>query len=408
MISIITPSNNPKWLGNAYDSLAAQTYTDWEWVVLLNGGAKWEHSDPRVKIFNSKVTGSIGSLKREAIAVSDQSIPIILELDHDDELEPTALSLVMKAFNQHSSVFVYSDTMSIDENGEPVSQVYGDYGWRYRMEGDVYVPISFPPFPSNLGHIWWAPNHLRAFRRDAYEAVGGYSNLEVCDDLDLMHKLYMIGEFTHIEKTLYRQRIHSTNSQKIKNAMIQAESMRLYTDDIQELALGWAKKRGLKCLDFGAAHRKPAGYEGVDIRRGIGVDYVADCNERLPFEDDSVGVIRCVDFLEHLNNPVGFMNECYRVLAHGGMMLTLTPSSNGKGAFQDPTHVSFWNTNSFWYYTDANYRAFVPEIETNFIISYLDEIWLSDWHRKNNIPYVCANLVADKVGQGIAGRGVRP
>ncbi len=29
----------------------------------------------------------------------------------------------------------------------------------------------------------------------------------------------------------------------------------------------------------------------------------------------------------------------------------LVPSTDGRGAFQDPTHVSFWNINSFMYYS---------------------------------------------------------
>ena len=35
----------------------------------------------------------------------------------------------------------------------------------------------------------------------------------------------------------------------------------------------------------------------------------------------------------------------------------LTPSTDGRGAFQDPTHVSFYNENSFWYFTDRRLRT---------------------------------------------------
>ena len=34
------------------------------------------------------------------------------------------------------------------------------------------------------------------------------------------------------------------------------------------------------------------------------------------------------------------------------MLLSLTPSTDGRGAYQDPTHVAFYNENSFWYYTN--------------------------------------------------------
>ncbi len=50
------------------------------------------------------------------------------------------------------------------------------------------------------------------------------------------------------------------------------------------------------------------------------------------------------------------MEEIYRVLKPGGMFESSTPSTDGRGAFQDPTHVSFWNINSWLYYSDDAYR----------------------------------------------------
>ena len=52
-VSIFTPSHNPQYLDQAYESLVAQTDADWEWLVLLNNGAKWRapnFKDYRVRI----------------------------------------------------------------------------------------------------------------------------------------------------------------------------------------------------------------------------------------------------------------------------------------------------------------------------------------------------------------------
>jgi hypothetical protein len=80
------------------------------------------------------------------------------------------------------------------------------------------------------------------------------------------------------------------------------------------------------------------------------------------------------------------------------MLMSLTPSTDGRGAFQDPTHVSFLNENSFWYYTDRKYMKFSPQIkhEPRFQVSVLRTIMMSEWHRNNNLPYVQANLIAVK------------
>jgi SAM-dependent methyltransferase len=114
--------------------------------------------------------------------------------------------------------------------------------------------------------------------------------------------------------------------------------------------------------------------------------------------DDSVGLIRAVDFLPHVPAKVPLINELYRLLAPGGMLLTLTPSSDGRRAYQDPMHVAYYNENSFWYYTDNHCRAFFPEIRAQFQNSRLVTYYPTDWHSRNKISYVQANLIAVKNG----------
>jgi O-antigen biosynthesis protein len=160
--------------------------------------------------------------------------------------------------------------------------------------------------------------------------------------------------------------------------------------------LAWAARRGLVALDLGAATNKPDGYLGVDRRAGNGVDMVVDLTNGICLEDSSVGVIRAVDFIEHIPDKVGLFNEIHRLLAHGGMLLSLTPSTDGRGAYQDPTHVAFYNENSFWYFTDPEYTRFVPEITCRFHVSDLYTFYPTPWHEQRLISYVRADLVAIK------------
>jgi hypothetical protein len=82
----------------------------------------------------------------------------------------------------------------------------------------------------------------------------------------------------------------------------------------------------------------------------------------------------------------------------------MTPSTDGRGAFQDPTHNSFYNENSFWYFVDENYRRFVPELQMDFQVSDLYTYFPSEWHKEKNIPYVIANLIALKTDERLGGR----
>jgi SAM-dependent methyltransferase len=104
-------------------------------------------------------------------------------------------------------------------------------------------------------------------------------------------------------------------------------------------------------------------------------------------------VIRAYDFFEHVADKIGLINEIYRLLAPGGILISRTPSTDGRGAFQDPTHVAFYNQNSFWYYTDRNLRQYVDGLDVRFQVSRLVTFFPTAWHQANNISYVDAFLL---------------
>ncbi len=103
-------------------------------------------------------------------------------------------------------------------------------------------------------------------------------------------------------------------------------------------------------VDLGCGTHKPQGFVGVDVVPGPHVDVVADLNQTFPFPDSSVDMIRAFDAIEHLRDRIHTMNEIWRIGKPGAEVHIRVPSTDGRGAFQDPTHVSFWNLNSFQYY----------------------------------------------------------
>ena len=407
-ISVFTPSHDTRWLDECYESLHAQTMRDWEWVILLNGGATWESPallDARVRLSSTPATAGIGTLKAAAVALCTGEL--LVELDHDDELVPNALDTLWSEWTMRGRIdsLLYSNTAQIDESGAGnVDRFRADHGWHYYATfaagRDLLGCESLEPTPHNVSYIWYAPNHVRAFPRWAYDQAGGYDRaLELLDDQDLMCRLYQLGPFCRIGKVLYLQRVHASNTQSDpdKNARIQGETVRLYDQYIEGNALAWAQRAGLPALDLGGAHNSPAGYRSLD--KAPGADIRADAYAYLcTLPDNSVGVIRASDFLEHVRDVVPLLNEIHRVLAPSGLLLTVTPSTDGRGASQDPTHVSFWNENSWWYYTDPAVAAYVPAITARFQVSRLVTYYPSDWHREHQIPYVCANMIPVKPG----------
>jgi len=86
--------------------------------------------------------------------------------------------------------------------------------------------------------------------------------------------------------------------------------------------------------------------EAIDLSPDLDIDvYDADDN-RWPFENNVFDVVYSKSFIEHLRNPVMYVNEAFRVLKPGGLLLTLTPDweANYKKFFDDYTHVSPFTT----------------------------------------------------------------
>jgi len=108
-------------------------------------------------------------------------------------------------------------------------------------------------------------------------------------------------------------------------------------------------------LNLGCGFKHIMGFKNIDIDPVCQPDICADITEGLPFEDNTVEVVRAFDFLEHI--PIGktifVVDEIWRVLKQGGKFEHFTPSTDGRGEFQDPTHLSFWNINSWLYFTEG-------------------------------------------------------
>ncbi len=402
LLSVFTPSNRVRYLDDCYASLAAQSYADWEWVVLLNGGAgAWRPpvADPRVKVSRASKVGGVGAAKRAACALGAGEV--LVELDHDDVLASNCLERLAEVFaGDPSVVFACSDWAQIGEDGSRNEDRFNPaMGWVYddvTVDGASLLRCrGMVPSPHNLGYIWYAPNHVRAFRRSAYDAAGGYDDtLSVLDDQDLMSRLYIAGRFVHIPECLYLQRVHPSNTQAKPrtNASIQTGTVELYQRYIYDMASAWAAREGLAemtlVVDGMPALREPRGTAVVVEPDAFSLDIAGG----------SVGVIHAPDVCQHVVERAALFNECHRVLVHAGLLFTDTPSTDGRGAFQDPRYRSFWNENSFWYVTQAALAPAIPGLVARFQVSHLRTWYPTPFHEQTASPYVQANLLAVKDG----------
>lgn len=424
--SIFTPTHKPDYLKEAFESLLEQTFTDWEWVIVPNGDAMIpleiaNHEQVRViKAPDGVAAKGVGALK--LFACERCKGEYFVELDHDDLLTENALFEIDRYATKTNAGFLYSDFTNFYANGT-CQFFYESHGWEHYpfvWKGHEYLAMrAFETNASSLHQIFYAPNHVRVWSREAYFEAGGHNpELHVVDDHDLLCRTYLTGtHFEHIPECLYLYRLleDGGNTYLQQNDDIQRMQKGVSDKYAHQLVAEWCRRNDYPMLDLGGAHNTAPGFKSVDLRNG---DITCDIRQGLPFPDDSVGCIRAYDFLEHIAScvdsscehgadggplcTVGLMNEIYRVLVPGGWLVSRTPSSDGRGAFQDPTHVSYWNPNSFWYFTDRDVAKYVHGVTCRFQDTRISQTFPTDWHRQHNIPYVYADLVALK-GQRQAG-----
>lgn len=401
--SIITPTHKPTYIAELYESIKNQTYTNWEWIIYLNGKISLNEmpsdivSDIKVKIYTDEtceLSSNVGYLKNKAFHLGTGDI--LVEADHDDILLPNCLEELHRVYYAYDNIgFVSSDDAILADNFTPFNP---NMGWTWReFKWNNKTLIAHDSFPANAGSIsmiYYAPDHVRSWRSSVYREVGGHNvNLSILDDQDLMIRTYMITKFFIIPKVLYVYRVHGENTWIERNEAIQKGTWDMFNMWQQRLAERDADLRGLRKIDIGGGLYPRQGYESVDITNG---SIIADLNKKWPFEDGEIGVINASHVIEHLVDKHHTMSEIYRVLADGAWAFIEVPSTDGRGAWQDPTHVSYWNQNSFWYYTRQQQMDYIYNKDIKFQARDLQTAYPNQFFAENNIYVTRAWLRAIK------------
>ena len=198
-ISIITATRNrASVLGTALDSLASQTFSDWEHLVQDGGDdtattALLEiRPDPRRSIVRAPDQGLYDALNRAILRASGDIVGVL----HSDDIfaGPDVLGSLANAFADPSITAVYGDL-------EYVSSKKPQQVLRHWKAG------SFSPEKLQRG---WAPPHPTLFlRRSVLGGAEPYDKgLDVSADYDLMLRLFRQPDFSaaYIPEVLVQMR----------------------------------------------------------------------------------------------------------------------------------------------------------------------------------------------------------
>lgn len=229
LVSLVTPTyNSGDRIVRAYNSIKNQTYDNWEWVLYDDSDdngftfkrlCEMAKKDHRLSVFKGhKHVGKIGGSKRRAFGLAKGEI--LVEMDHDDELTRDALSLMVSGFNQFPDAgFAYSDWTEPLGNG--LFNKYGDdwglgYGedYSYIHEGNSYYVHKAPNInPYTIRHIVSAPNHFRAWTKEAYWSIGGHNpEIPIADDFEICIRTFLNTRMIRIPRMCYIQHMDGKNT----------------------------------------------------------------------------------------------------------------------------------------------------------------------------------------------------
>lgn len=201
-VSICIPTYNRKdYLKETLDSVFAQTYRDYEVVVLDDGSTDGTEEmiktmDYKVRYYWQQNAGDAAARNRLIELAGGKFITFI---DSDDLLMPDAVERMMKVMEaEGGDIVVYGPYLRIDENGN----VYGRCK-RKLHSGHITKYL----FQNILVHSCGS-----MFPRNILQEAGGFDEtLAVCSDYDLWLRLSLKYRFIALPQPTFKRRRHPGN-----------------------------------------------------------------------------------------------------------------------------------------------------------------------------------------------------
>ena len=202
-VSICIPTYNRKdFLKQALESAFAQTYKDYEVIILDDGST--DGTGEMIKNCGHNVRYYWHENQREA-ATCNELIKLangkyISFLHSDDLLYPDSVErMANAALAEPDDVVVYGSYVRIDENGNNCGQskkkLYSGYVTRYI-------------FDNNIIHACGS-----MFPKKALQEIGGFdTSLKVCGDYKLELQMSLKYRFIALDKPTFKRRRHSSNT----------------------------------------------------------------------------------------------------------------------------------------------------------------------------------------------------
>jgi len=207
-ISVIMPVlNGERYIGEAIESIVAQTYRDYELIVVNDGST--DGTCEQVNRFAERIPIKIihhASCQGIARSINDgiraSSGEFIAFLDHDDLWFPNFLETQFAYLQAHPDVgMVHSDFQTIDPTGEILEASVSACRGRTRASGDVFPNLFMDSFIVGNSVL---------IRKECFERLGLIDEVLRWGDYHMWLRIARHYKVDYVAKVLTKYRQHPT------------------------------------------------------------------------------------------------------------------------------------------------------------------------------------------------------
>ncbi len=251
-VSIVMAAKNyARFLPQAVESVLAQTFTDWELLIIDDGSTDATPAvvrpflaDPRIRYTRAD---RLGQSRAKNLGISLARGEFVAFLDADDAWEPAKVEKQLALFQDRPQVgVIYSRRSLMDESGAPLPQSRIAMLPRGRVLEQMFVQ----------NHVCFSS---AVVRRIVFSHVGAFDpEWDLAIDYDLWLRVARHYEFDYVDEELVRYRTgHGNLSKKladrVENAlaiMHRAETRRVLAAEIPAAAIAEAHASTCRTLGY--------------------------------------------------------------------------------------------------------------------------------------------------------------
>jgi glycosyltransferase involved in cell wall biosynthesis len=210
---LVANYNNGHFFKDCYQSIMAQTYSNWECIIVDDASSDNSvqeikdiiGADTRFKIHENEKNKKCGFTKNRCAHLANGEI--LGFLDPDDALMPNALMIMVNEHYLHSEVSIITSKFELVDL-DMIFKAHSDRG------------TSIPLGQSYLTHQPSQLTHFATFKKKHYQkTIGIDAKMTRAVDQDLYYKMEEQGSHMFINKVLYKYRIHENSISVNKNSV---------------------------------------------------------------------------------------------------------------------------------------------------------------------------------------------